>query len=121
VLFTATGAADPVLVAKSSGFNIAKGGTPTVLGSVENLQLTDGINPGELVALFNSVTGAKGFVYQYTDDPTLAEGSWRSEVGTSRRVVLSGLQSGKKYFVRIIAIGANDQKCVSDAVSRLVQ
>jgi hypothetical protein len=121
VLFTASNAADPLLVAKSSGFHVAKTATPTILGSIKNIQLSDGINSGELAISFNSVVGAKAFVYQYTDDATLSETSWRIEVGTSRKVVLSGLEIGKKYFVRIIAIGGKDQKCVSDIVSRLVQ
>jgi hypothetical protein len=121
VLFTAAGTDNPELVAKSSGFSVAKTGTPSVLGAIENLQLKDGPNAGDLLVSFNTVVGARAFVYQYTDDETLAEGSWRTEVGTSRKVVLSGLQSGKKYFVRLIAIGAKDQKIISEVVSRLVQ
>lgn len=121
VLFTSSGLPDPFLAAKSSAFHVAKTGSPILLGAIENLQLKDGMNPGELNISFNAVTGSKAFVCQYSDDPTLAESSWRTEVGTSRKFTLSGLEIGKKYFVRIIAIGANDQKVISDVASRLVQ
>lgn len=121
VLFTSSNLPDPFLAAKSSGFHVAKTGSPKVLGTVDNLQLSDGVNPGELAISFNTVAGSRAFVYLYTDDASLSETSWRVEVGTSRKVVLSGLESGKKYFVRIIAIGASDQKVVSDVVSRLIQ
>lgn len=121
VLFTASGLSDPFLAAKSSGFNVAKTASPKLLGTVDNLQLSDGVNPGELVVTYNRIVGGRAVVCQYTDDPNLGETSWHIEVGTSSKIVLSGLQRGKKYFVRIIGIGANDQKCVSEIVSRLVQ
>jgi len=42
-------------------------------------------------------------------------------MGTQRRYLFSGLESGKRYWVRVAAIGIEGQTVYSDPLSRLVQ
>jgi len=119
VLFTANGDA---LKAKSSGFNIAKGPSPSPeVTAATNQKLEDGANPGELNYSFDRVPGARSYVYQYTTDPLTNDSVWKNQVGTVRKIVLTGLESGKKYWCRVMAIGINGQGIYSEPVSRLVQ
>jgi hypothetical protein len=119
VLFTANGDA---LKARSSGFNIAKGPSPSPqVTPAANQQLEDGPNTGELAYSFGRVAGAKSYIYQYTTDPLTESSAWKSEVGTVRRIVFTGLESGKKYWCRVMAIGINGQGVYSEPVSRIVQ
>lgn len=119
VLFTANG---DELIAKSSGFSIARQSNPLPpITKAENLQLEDGANSGELVFTFDRVAGARSYVYQYAQDPVVNESAWQIQTGTSRKAVFSGLESQKKYLCRVIVIGSNGQQVTSDAVSRVVQ
>jgi hypothetical protein len=119
VLFTASG---DDLVARSSGFNIAKGRTPAPeLTPATGQALHDGPNPGELDYSFRRVPGSKGYVYQNTPDPLSENSIWQSKVGTVARVRFTGLESGKKCWCRVMAIGTNGQGVYSEPVSRIVQ
>ena len=119
VLFTANN--DP-LVAKLSGFSIAKNPSPAPeVTAATNQQLEDGANAGELKYSFDRVPGAKSYVYQWTTDPITPDSNWTSIVGTVSKITITGLESGKRYWCRVIAIGTNGQGVYSEPVSRLVQ
>ncbi len=119
VLFVANG---NELVAKSSGFTIAKGPSPAPeLVAATNQKLEDGANAGELRFSFNRVPGAKSYMYQHTADPLTENSVWQSKVGTVRKVSFTGLESGKKFWCRVMAIGTNGQGVYSEPVSRIVQ
>lgn len=119
VLFTANG---DVLVARSSGFSVTKDSTPAPdVSPAKNQEVKDGANPGELMYSFDKVPGAKSYLYQCTPDPITENSVWQSQPGTIRKTVFSGLESGKKYWCRVMAIGINGQGVYSDPVSRVVQ
>lgn len=119
VLFISNGDA---LKAKSSGFTIAKEPTPMPpLTAATNQKLEDGQNAGELVFSFDKVPGAKSYVYQYTADPITDNTAWESQTGTIRKISFAGLETGKKYWCRVVAIGTNEQGVYSDPVWRIVQ
>jgi hypothetical protein len=119
VLFTANN--DP-LVAKLSGFNIAKNPSPAPeVTPAANQQLADGANAGELKYSFDRVPGAKSYVYQWTPDPITPESVWTSIVGTVSKMTFTGLESGKKCWCRVVSIGTNGQGVYSEPVSRIVQ
>ena len=65
--------------------------------------------------------GAVGYAYQYTQDPITENSAWQTVVGTSRKVVFAGLESGKKYWCRVIVIGTKGQGVFSTPISRVVQ
>lgn len=118
VLFTADG---DRLVAESSGFTIAKDPTPQPpIEKPVGIQLFDGPNAGEMLLVFKAVKGAKGYVYQVSLDP-LDETKWTTVYGTTRKNLFTGLESGKKYYVRVAAFGVNKQVVYSDVFFRMVQ
>jgi hypothetical protein len=119
VLFTVDG---DELKAKSSGFHIAKGPSPAPeVTPAKNQELKDGPNAGDLSFSFARVPGAKSYIYQYTADPISDSSAWKNMVGTVRQITFSGLESGKKYWCRVMAIGINGQGVYSEPVSRIVQ
>ena len=106
----------------SSGFEVSKERSSTIeLEIPENLKLTDGNASGEFYACCDSVVGAKSYVFEYTLDPLLNESAWTSHTTTKSEFIINGLIPGKKYWVRVIAIGSNDQRTVSAPVSRYAQ
>jgi hypothetical protein len=118
VLFTAKG---DRLIAESSGFTIAKDPSPQPpIEKPEGLNLTDGANAGELLLLFLKVLGARSYMYQISLDPT-DQTKWVTQHGTVRKNLFTGLESGKKYYVRVVAIGTGNQIVYSDTVSRVAQ
>ncbi len=119
VLFTSNG---DTVIAKSSGYTIAKEPSPAPeLVAASNQKLEDGANAGELRFSFDKVANAKSYMYQYTPDPITESSNWQSEVGTVRKVSFSNLESGKKYWCRVMAIGINGQGVYSEPISRIVQ
>ena len=119
VLFTANG---DELMAKSSGYSIARTPSPAPgVTPATNQKLEDGANAGELKFSFDKVPGARSYMYQYTPDPVTESSVWQSMPGTVRKTVFTGLQSGTRYWCRVIAIGTGGQGVYSDAVSRIVQ
>jgi hypothetical protein len=118
VLMTANGSA---LVVESSGLKLSK--TPSPSPSIEKpagLQLTDGVNIGELLLKFTKVKGSKSYMYQISLDPT-DPAKWVTYYGTIRQNLFTGLESGKKYYVRVVAVGTDSQVVYSDVVSRIAQ
>lgn len=119
VLFTANG---DELMAKSSGFTIAKQPTPgPEVTPAANQKLDDGQNAGELKFSFDKVPGATGYIYEYTPDPITVSTTWKGQPGTRRKTVFTGLESGKRYWCRVMAIGKGGQGVYSDPISRVVQ
>ena len=105
----------------STGIPMAKDGESTPLSKPENMQVTDGINAGELVTKVMAVKGAKSYAHQYTADPLIATSEWSQELSTTCKFTLKNLEPGKKYWCRVAAIGAYGQIVYSDAISRVVQ
>lgn len=119
VLFTANG---DELIAKSSGYGIAKTPAPAPeVTPATNQKLEDGQNAGELKYSFDKVPGAKSYMYQYTPDPITESSVWQSVPGTIRKALFTGLQSGKKYWCRVFTVGTGGQGVYSEPVSRVVQ
>jgi hypothetical protein len=111
-----------VIVAASSGFSIARqSSSSTEISKPKNVKLTDGINAGELIVSFDRVPGAKSYLYQYTKEPLTSASVWESINGTVRKATIKNLQSKERYYVRIAALGINNQIVYSDVVARVVQ
>lgn len=118
VLFTSKGNR---LIAESSGFTIAKDPAPQPpIEKPAGLSLTDGSNTGELLLVFDRVKGIRSYMYQISQDPS-DETKWTTQYGTIRKNLFTGLESGRKYYIRVIAIGTDSQIVYSDPVSRVAQ
>jgi hypothetical protein len=105
----------------SSGFDLAKEGGTVTLDKPAGIELTDGVNAGELVVKVPAVKGAKGYGPQYTPDPLTADSEWTQVMTTTSKYTFKDLTSSKKYWCRVAAIGPYNQVVYSDAISRVVQ
>ena len=120
VLMTAAG--DRVR-AIESGYTIAKDPTPRPeVTAPENLKVENGPNAGELLLSFGKVAGARSYVYQSTPEPRTDASVWSMEVGTVRKQLFTGLDTAKRYWIRVAAVGVKGVTVYSEAVlSKIVQ
>lgn len=119
VTFTSEG---DIAMLTSSGFTLAKPREKRPdITKPENMQLTDGINNGELVSSVDGVKDVNSYIHQYKADVLTGENNWINIFSTSRLCTITGLANGQKYWARVGAIGANNQVAYSDAISRIVQ
>lgn len=80
------------------------------------LKMEDGINSGDLLVTIAAVLGARTFVYQYTLDPITDDTVWQGQNATTCKVLLSNLEPGKRYWIRVIAYGINEQEVYSEVI-----
>lgn len=105
----------------TSGFDLSKERQPAPpLTKPEIVKITDGLNTGELEITIAAVKGAR-YMYQYTKDPLTDANEWAGQSSTQSKSFFGDLESGKKYWCRVIAYGINDQAVYSDPVCRVVQ
>lgn len=105
----------------SSGFDLAAEGGITNLEKPASIELTDGVNAGELIVKVPAVKGAKSYGPQYTQDPLTAASQWTQVATTTSRYTFKNLVSQKKYWCRVAAVGPYGQVVYSDAICRVVQ
>jgi hypothetical protein len=105
----------------STSFPLNSEGETSFLAKPENMQVADGINPGELVTKVKAVKGAKGYAHQYTPAPITPNNEWKQVLSTSCKCTLTNLVSKQTYWCRVAAIGPYNQLVYSDAISRTVQ
>lgn len=107
----------------SSGFPLTKTRQPQIpLGIVVIASIEPGLNAGQLDIKINALPGAKTFLYQYTEDPLSPDSEWISQNSTRIKETISGLQTGKRYWIRVVAYGTYKQMTVCDPVlSKIVQ
>jgi len=60
-------------------------------------------------------------MYEYTQDPLTANSVWQSQGSTLSRHLINGMESGKRYWCRVVAYGVNNQAMASDPVARVIQ
>ena len=116
----ASGADGEVIL--SSGFDLVKDKTPKpkVAGEVHNLRLIDGSNSGKIKALWNKATDAVMYqveISQMADFSMLAKRTFTSK--TQKEI--SGLTTGLTYYVRITALGKEEEGPVSASVTIMVR
>jgi len=104
-----------------SGFELNKLPQPVGLLEPTGLTLIDGPNSGELTLKCKSVKGATSYMFQCTADAALAEGGWTSVPSSAAYYTFKGLTRGITYFMRIIAVGRNQQVTNSNVLNRISQ
>ncbi len=103
----------------SSGFSVRAKAQPTgAAPQVMNLHLTFGDDDGELDASWNSVANVKSYTVELCEDPLTPTG-WKHVVSApNSKTTISGLTSGKKYWVRVAAVTAAGQGTFSDPATK---
>lgn len=69
-----------------------------------------------LVMLLGDVKGKKAFLIEYTTDPITADSVWQFQNSATCKTTISGLEVGKKYWIRITVIGKGQQTATCDPV-----
>ena len=77
--------------------------------------------PGEVTTRISRITGAKAYVYQYTEDPLTPQSVWISETSLKHVHTFNGLASASRIWFRIIVIDGKGQSLYWDPVLRIVQ
>lgn len=107
----------------SSGFPLTKTRQPKPpLGNpvIAKVEVSD--IAGQLDVTLNSLDGARTFVYRYTPDPIVEGSVWTSINSTQVKQTLTGLETGKRYWIQVVAYGTNNQMTMCDPVlSKIVQ
>jgi hypothetical protein len=117
--FTANG--DAVIIL-SAGYGVTRPHIPKPpVQAVTNLRLKDGPNVGEVALSFDREPSAVSYLYQYSQDPDAVASAWQSQYGTTRKSIITNLQSGTAYWFRVVALGINKQSITSLPVKRVVQ
>jgi hypothetical protein len=106
----------------SSGFDAtnATSADSNLPPSVETLEVVLGTS-GDATTRAKSITGAKGYVHQYTKEQPTMNTEWIGEGSSKSRHTFEGLASEKRYWFRIVVIGTNGQRGYSPVVSRVIQ
>ena len=105
----------------TSGFTVTAETSNTAFfsGAINNLNVKQGNNSGEIVVSFKRVTGRRVYVFCYAE-ATATDDYWKIEFDILPGIVIKGLQRGKEYIVRVGVIGAQGQVIYSAIVSTVV-
>lgn len=107
----------------SSGFDLSKQPEPVgALPAPKVFQVEMGENAGELAVTQSANGKADGYIVQYAEEKIPAnESDWREKVSSRHTVVLRGLKSGVRYFLRGAAFGSSAELNFCDSISRVAQ
>jgi len=105
----------------SSGFNVnSANGSNRQPPTIEILEIDLDIS-GQATTRVRKVTRAIAFVHQYTPEPPNAQTIWISEGTSLSNYTFEGLQSDKRYWFRVVAIGYYGLRGYSTIVSKVIQ
>lgn len=107
----------------STKFPLTKDKVPQKpLGIASISKIENGQNPGELVVTLYTLPGVRAFVYQYAQDPISESSQWHNHNSTMINETITGLESTKRYWIRIVAYGTGNQMTICEPVlSKIVQ
>ena len=105
----------------SSGFNVnSVNGTNKQPPTIEILEVDLRVT-GQATTRVRKVERAIAFVHQYTAEPPTKETIWVSEGTSLSNYTFEGLQSDKRYWFRVVAIGYYGLRSYSAIVSKVIQ
>ena len=106
---------------QSAGMTVKSPASPQAVPTqVVNLAVSNGDNDGELDAQWDPVRTAKSYQVQVSADPITAT-SWRDVTPSSvSKMVIDGLTSGARIWVRVRAINKKGQGPWSDPAVKIV-
>jgi hypothetical protein len=116
---TVTSKGDKTIIL-SSGFDVTGKGNYAQSPSIGKFEV-EAVLPGEVNIRVNQVAGVKAYVHQYTTEPPGINAIWVGEGTSLNTYTFQGLQSDKRYWFRVLAIGYNGQRSYTPVVSRVIQ
>ena len=93
----------------STALPLRKKSQTVVLAKPTNFRCTNGINPGELFLKVDTMNGAVSFNFTYTEYPPTETSAWTTVTSSKSTCTLTGLTPGKKYWIRVAAVGSKGQ------------
>lgn len=109
-----------LVMLNSTGLEISKVRQPRIITTPENLRVTPGINPGSLDARVKAVAGSIGYNFEIAMDTADGNLQWTSTSYSRSKYTFTELEQGKKYWIRVAAVGANSQFAYSNTVAQYV-
>ena len=104
-----------------SGFNVnSANGSNKQPPTIEILEIDLKVT-GQATTRVRKVTRAIAFVHQYTAEPPTNQTIWVSEGTSLSYYTFEGLQSDKRYWFRVVAIGYYGLRSYSAIVSKVIQ
>lgn len=111
---------DRVLIL-SSGFDVTnENGNGKQQPTIEKVEVDLRV-PGEATVRTRNVTNAIAFVHQYTTEPPTSQTKWYGEGSSLGRYTFKGLESEKRHWFRVVAIGYFGLIGYSPVVSMVIQ
>lgn len=104
----------------SSGFEAADEQNGKEKPSIESLDVILGA-PGEAMLRAKVKKGAVAYMHQYATEAPGPNTIWHSAGHTTGDYTFTGLDSDKRYWFRVIAIGRKGHQAYSPVVSRSIQ
>jgi hypothetical protein len=105
----------------SSGFDVAsENGSGKQQPTIEKVEVDLRV-PGEATIRTRNVTNAIAFVHQYTTEPPNSQTRWYGEGSSLGRYTFKGLESEKRHWFRVVAIGYFGLRGYSPIVSMVIQ
>lgn len=113
-------AAGETTVVLASGFNVQAERTAVgPVGAPQNLEAKTADMEGEIDSKWSPVRGAKSYIVEYKPDDE-PDAPWKQiGVTTRSKFTVAGLTSGKKYRVRVCALGAAGTGPYSDEAVKM--
>ncbi|HEY8899641.1 MAG TPA: fibronectin type III domain-containing protein [Chthoniobacterales bacterium] len=111
---------DPTIIAKA-GMTPSEEQAPVgPMPKVENLAATAGDEAGEIDLSWNPIRrGLKSYLIEQSASPD-GQSDWTfAKVETKSKTTIAGLESGKRYWFRVKAIGASGEGPASDIATKL--
>ena len=104
----------------SSNFKMAKQREPVHLAAPVIKAVMQGINPGSLQVVIKKPKGSKTLNYMIARDPITEATEWETFGDSRSKFVFTDLEQGAKYWIKVVAIGSNNQAVQSDEVAQYV-
>lgn len=114
VMYVANG---DVTILVSSGFSLTKLPAPSHLDTPGYPDLVNGSSSGQLLSSSPRITGAVCYLHEITAEPLSDSSVWQSTPKSKSNNTFTGLEAGKKYWVRMAAVGTSDQVTYGPAAS----
>lgn len=111
---------DEVLIA-GAGFDVRQRSVPGgKLPATKKILLVEGLNYGEVSATWDPVKGARSYVVEMSTDINNPD-AWEYQTTTTKgKVVLSGLESGKRIWIRVAPVNSAGPGAYCDPATKTV-
>lgn len=118
VMFVANGD-ETILI--SSGYTLTKMPEPNYITNPGNVELSNGITSGQMVSTVKGQRAVKSYLHQIASELPTENTVWNSNATSRSKFVFTDLQPGKQYWVRVAAIGGNEQTAYSAIATQFAQ